>query len=223
MKIAEKFSVSRFLTVLFAATLLAHAAPAKAVVVVDQEVDLSSSGFNDLDTLQWQSFMQASGNIAGAAVRIDSTDSNGNPLSGSITLSILDGAPDGGGNVLASGTALAASATPAPDDERWFTVFWSPVAVIPETELFLNVTNDNNLISLVSINNSPYLRGTQFLDGTPSSGGGKKKGKNADLAFRTYAETSSTEIPEPGATALLSLSAALLIIGRRRYSGNRRR
>lgn len=216
MNIAKKLSVSRFLTVLFASIVLAHAAPAQAVVVVDQEVDLSSSGFNDLDTLQWQSFMQASGNIAGAAVRIDSTDSNGNPLSGSITLSILDGAPDGGGNVLASATALAASATPAPDDERWFTVFWSPVAVIPETELFLNVTSDNNLISLVSINSSPYLRGTQFLDGSPSSGGGKKKGKNADLAFRTYADTAFTEISEPGALALLGLSAAFLFIGRRR-------
>ena len=215
MKIAEKILPVRFLTFAVAAALLALTAPAHAVVAVDQEVDLPSSGFNNLNTLQWQSFMQASNNIAGAAVRIDSTDSNGNPLSGSITLSILDGAPDGGGNVLASATALATTATPAADDERWFSVFWSPVTVIPETELFLNVTSDNNLISLASITSSPYLRGTQYLNGVPSSGG-KTGGKNADFAFRTYTETAFTEISEPGIVALFSLSAVFLYLGRRR-------
>ncbi|MGB0630338.1 MAG: PEP-CTERM sorting domain-containing protein [Alphaproteobacteria bacterium] len=206
-----------YLAAAFAAILIVVSAPAQAAVIVDQEVDLPSSGFNDIGTPQWQSFLQAGDNIAGAAVRIDSTDSNGDPLSGSITLTILDGAPDGGGTAIATATALAATATPAPDDERWFTVFFAPVTVIPETELFLQVTSDNDFIGLASINSSPYTRGTSFPNGVSSSGG--KKGKNADLAFRTFTDTSfSTSIPEPG--ILVTFGLGLAVLG---ASGRRKR
>jgi hypothetical protein len=96
----------RFAAAAFAAELFSTSISVQAAVIVDQEVDLPSSGFNDLTTTHWQSFQQAGDNIAGAAIRIDSTGSNGNALSGSITLTILDGAPDGGGNVITAATAL---------------------------------------------------------------------------------------------------------------------
>jgi len=206
----------RFAAAAFAAELFSTSISVQAAVIVDQEVDLPSSGFNDLTTTHWQSFQQAGDNIAGAAIRIDSTDSNGNALSGSITLTILDGAPDGGGNVITAATALAATATPAPDDERWFTVFFAPIAVIPDTVLFLQVTSDNDLISISSINSSPYLRGEQFLDGIGSSSGGKKS-KNADTGFRTFTDTSfATTIPAPGMVAILGFALVALGISRRR-------
>jgi len=112
--------------------------------------------------------------------------------------------------------SLAATATPAPDDERWFTVFFAPVAVIPDTVLFLQITSDNDLISISSINSSPYLRGEQFLDGIGSSSGGKKS-KNADTGFRTFTDTSfATTIPAPGMVAILGFALVALGISRRR-------
>ena len=94
----------RFAPAAFAAVLFSTSISVQAAVIINQEVDLPGSGFNDLTTTHWQSFQQAEDDIAGAAIRIDYTDSNGNALSGSITLTILDGAPDGGGNVITAST-----------------------------------------------------------------------------------------------------------------------
>lgn len=195
---------------LISATSFTVAAPLAAAVIIDQELDLPSSGFNDISTPQAQSFQQAADNIAGAAVRIDSTTGSGAALSGTITLSILDALPGAGGNLIASASALATSGTPGTDGEIWFSVFWAAVAVIPETELFLEVTSDNGDILLAVTNASPYLRGQHYLNGNPTR-------KRADVAFRTFTETTfSAAVPEPGVVAIFAIGLTGFAATRRR-------
>lgn len=189
----------------FCAALFLFSAQAGATVIVDQENAGAESGFNDISRPQAQSFRQAGDNIAGAAVRISVFGA-----SGTITLSVFDALPGTGGNLIASGTGPAPTVATDFGDQAWMTVFWSAVAVIPETELFLSITATNGDIGLVSINSSPYTRGTQFLNGSPS-------GKGADLAFRTYTDTAfSTAIPAPGGIVILGLALAGLVVRRRR-------
>ncbi|CAN0506061.1 unnamed protein product, partial [Laminaria digitata] len=150
-----------------------------------------------------------------AAVRIESTTGSGAALSGTITLSILDALPGTSGNLIASASALATSGTPAADGEIWFSVFWVAAAVIPETELFLEVTSDNGDILLAVTNSSPYLRGQHYLNGRPTR-------KGADLGFRTFTDTSfSMAVPEPGVVAIFFTGLAGFAATRRRSARRR--
>lgn len=189
----------------FCAVVFLLGVQAGAAVIVDQENAGSTSGYNAISRPQAQSFMQAADNIAGAAVRIDTFGT-----SGTITLSIYDALPGTGGNLIASGTGPAPTVATEPRDEAWMTVFWSAVAVTPETELFLGITSASGDAGLVSINSSPYTRGTQYLNGNPS-------GKGADLAFRTYTDTAfSVSIPAPAGITTFALGLAGLTRLRRR-------
>jgi hypothetical protein len=215
MKNFTSHAAAYLLAAILGAASFGLTVPLAAAVIVDQEVDLPRSGFNDISSPQTQSFQQAADNIAGAAVRIDSMTGGGAALSGSITLSILDALPGTGGNLIASGTALAMSGTPAADGEIWFSVFWTAVAVIPEAELFLAVTSDNGDISLSVTNASPYLRGQLYLNGSPYK-------KGVDLDFRTFTDTGlSVSVPEPGVLTIFAVGLADIAATRRRQSAIR--
>ncbi len=198
---------NRLLAVILAMMVSVFALPSFAAVIIDQENDLPVSGFNEIGTPQWQSFMQAGDNIAGAAVSIDAFDNTGG---GTITLAIYDAEP-GTGNLIVSGSGVA-PVGPTLTGEVFFEVFWAAVAVTPETELFLEVTSDNGNISLSSINSSPYTRGAQYLNGSPSS-------KGADLGFRTYTDDAfGASVPGPGTAVIFGLGLVVLGITRRRYN-----
>lgn len=205
MKILKSLTHATITATAICAAVFLFSAQASAAVIIDQENAGPTSGYNEVSRSQAQSFLQAGDNIAGAAVRIDVFGA-----SGTMTLSIYDAVPGTGGNLIASGTGPAPTIATDFGDEAWMTVFWTAVAVVPETELFLEVTGTNGDIGLVSINSSPYSRGTQYIDGNPSR-------KGADFAFRTYADTAfSTAIPAPGAIAIFGLGIAGIAFRRRR-------
>jgi hypothetical protein len=186
------------------AALVLTVSPSMAAVIIDQENDEPRSGYNDIGRTHWQSFMQAGDNIAGAAVMINRFGE-----SGTMTLSIYDAEP-GTGNLITSGSGVVDSALGSGD--VFFTVFFTPVAVVPETELFLEITSDNDLIEIITINSSPYTRGAMYLDDSIS-------GKGADLGFRTYTDDAfSASVPEPGALLIFGVGFVVLGINRRRRS-----
>jgi hypothetical protein len=205
MKILKSLTTATIAATAICAAVFLFGAQAQAAVIIDQNNAGAGSGTNEISRPQAQSFLQAGDNIAGAAVRIDIFGA-----SGTMTLSIYDALPGTGGNLVASGTGPAPTIATEFGDEAWMTVFWTAVAVVPETELFLEVTGTNGDIGLVSINSSPYTRGTQYIDGNPS-------GKNADFAFRTYTDTAfSAAIPAPGAIVIFGLGFAGIAYRRRR-------
>jgi hypothetical protein len=195
-----------FVAIIIAAVFMT-ASPAMAVVIIDQENDGSVSGYNEISTPQWQYFMQAGNNIAGAAVKIDAFNDTGG---GTITLSIYDAEP-GTGNLIASGSGVA-PVGPTLNGDVFFEVFWAAVAVAPETELFMAVTSANGNFDLVTINASPYTRGVHYINGVAQTK------KNSDLAFRTYTDDALNDVPEPGALMIFGLGLVVLGMTRRRRS-----
>ncbi len=125
----------RSIGVFVVAMFLVMVSPAMAVVIIDQENDEPRSGYNDIGTPQWQSFMQAGDNIAGAAVVINRFGE-----SGTITLSIYDAEP-GTGTLIASGSG-SVDGLPASADV-FFSVFWTAVSVIQrQNSSSLEVTSE---------------------------------------------------------------------------------
>lgn len=181
---------------LFAATLFATALPALAVIpnVTDQE---SSERNNLIATFGQsglaQSFKQLADNISGAGIYILGSPGE----SDVVTIELWSKLPNQGGSLLAGGSASGIGA-------GWVDVFWTPVAVTPDTSYFL-VFSGPSALGLAGSTLNPYPNGQAFATS------GYAGFPNFDYAFRTFAAA----VPEPstwasmmGGLGLLALLAA---------------
>lgn len=115
---------------------LAIARPAQALITLDQQQNTIK--LTQIITLTQvdlaQSFQTPNSNVAGAGVRLHPGIVFQSQVifqgSGSVEISLYDALPNAGGNLLATGSASGSS-------NEWLDVFWTPVAVAPNTDLFL--------------------------------------------------------------------------------------
>jgi hypothetical protein len=176
--------------------------PVGAVPVIDQSQPVSSTpiaGFFQGDLAQ--SFQQAHSNVAAAGIFLWPAFGTG----GTVTISLWDDLPDEGGTQLAGGSAAG---TPG----NWVDVFWSPVAVTPDTTLFLVFTSTPEDMAIGGADNNPYSRGQAYANA------GFESFPTLDYAFRTYYDDQFAVIPAPGALLLGGLGATLVGCLRRRRS-----
>lgn len=148
-----------------------------------------------------QSFQQASNNIAGASIflqpRVGSI--------GDITISLWDALPNAGGKKLTSGTALGQQSG------SWADIFWKPVSVTPNTNLFLVFESTSPALGIAGSVSNPYSRGQTYANP------GYQSFSQFDYAFRTFADDSfkAASVPEPASTlgllafGVLSAASAL--------------
>ncbi len=207
--------------VLLAGLLALSAGPAPAAIVIDQNQPVADAGFSGYSFLffpyRTQSFRQSANNIAGAGVLLrGANDNNVN-----VTLGIWDGKPgDAASNLLASGSGLPTGVDNT-NDQAWFDVFWTPVALTPGTTYYLDVdaTNSGEL-ALKTNSYDPYPDGNIFSSAfAPQT--------QYDYVFRTYADTTfnqvaiddpiSRDVPEPEGFTILSAGLGWFAVLRRRY------
>lgn len=164
---------------------------ASAAIVIDQNQPGNSvymAAFSQTDLAQ--SFQQNAGNVAGAGIFLQP----GVGTSDSVTISLWNALPNAvGATLLASGSAVGTSG-------NWVDVFWSPVAVVPNTTLFLDFTSAHNTLGISGDVNNPYAAGMVFAN--PGYG----MFSTFDYTFRTYADNNQQgRVPEPLSLALLGI------------------
>lgn len=172
---------------------IAGLAAAVSADVIDQNQPDDSvymAAFSQTDLAQ--SFQtQSAPNITGAGIKLQpgvgSTDN--------VTIELWTTLPNGGGQMLASGSAQGTQG-------EWVDVFWTGVNINANTTYYLNFTGNTTLGIAGSVNN-PYPFGQVYANP------GYQSFPDFDYAFRTWT------IPTPGALALLGL-AGLTGIRRRR-------
>lgn len=166
---------------------------AAAAPVIDQIQSNTAdfiAGFAQTDLAQ--SFQQANANVAGAGIFLE--PGVGTP--DTVTIELWDGLPNQGGSMFAGGSAAG---TPG----NWVDVFWSPVAVVPDTTLLLVFTSDNDTMGIAGSEANPYARGQAYANP------GFVSFPTLDYAFRTYYDDASDVIPVPGALLLGGIGATL--------------
>lgn len=136
------------------------------VVEVNQDIDANCVA--DLSTVEVaQSYIPLESNAAGAGVKFRSPSTGLN-----VGLSLWDGLPNAGGNLLANGTTLT-------DGSSWADVYWNAtVTVTPGNTYYIVVDGDIALPCLSGSASNPYAGGKLFLDNSATL--------NSDLTFRTY-------------------------------------
>lgn len=133
-----------------------------------------------------QSFMQANDNIAGAGIYLMADVSS----SDTVTISLWDNLPNqAGAKLLAGGTGIGTQ-------DSWFDVYWTPIAVVPSTTLYL-VFSGNSTLGIGGDEYNPYASGMVF------AGTGYEAFAEFDYTFRTFA---ASAVPEPS-TCIAGLSA----------------
>lgn len=156
-----------------AAFLVILATPAQAILVIDQNQPIVGEGITNAVNNPGQTFQQTANNVAGAGFFLTGTFE-----SESITIQLLDNSDNNGGILLASG-----SGTATPDS--FFDVFWTPVAVAPNTTLLLRLIGTTNTgVLLTQVDESPD---GPYPDGSAVNAGGGLFAIR-DHTFRTYAE-----------------------------------
>lgn len=179
------------------------AGSANAAPTIDQDQPLDTWPMAAIyQTGLAQSFQQAAGNVAGAGIFLSAWSTSGSVA----TISLWDNLPNAGGTQLASGSGVGSAG-------NWVDVFWSPVAVVPNTTLYLVFTSPDGNVVLGGDTSNPYPRGMAFADI------GYGAFPTYDYAFRTYSDdTFVAAVPAPGALLLGSLGAGLIGCLRRRAS-----
>jgi len=176
---------------------------ANAAPTIDQDQPLNTgamAAFGQPDLAQ--SFQQAGDNVAGAGLFI----CEGFGATDTVTISLWDALPNAGGVQLASGSVTATAG-------NWVDVFWNPVAVVPDTTLYLTFTTANHSLAVGGDTNNPYARGMTFANA------GYQPFPTFDYTFRTYSDDAFVAaVPAPGALLLGSLGAGLIGYLRRRAS-----
>jgi len=176
------------------------AAWASAAPTLDQNQAIDSTAmaaFYQTDLAQ--SFQQAGNNVAGAGIHLSQFYGTG----GTVTISLWDNLPNLGGVQLASSSAAG---TPG----NWVDVYWSPVAVVPDTTLFLVFTSTDNNMAIGGDTSNPYSRGQVYANA------GYGSFPTYDYTFRTYYDDAFATIPVPGALLLGGLGVGLVGYLRRR-------
>lgn len=177
------------------ATALAAALPAHAVSVsqIDQN---SPSALRTIATFGQsglaQSFRQLADNITGAGIRL----SNPVGVATDVTIELWSDLPNQGGARLAGGTASGVGGD-------WVNVFWSAVAVVPDTTYFLLFTGSLASMGVGGDLSDPYPLGQVFASSGFSSF------PEYDYAFRTFAE--AAPVPEPA--TWMSMAGGLFALG----------
>lgn len=172
---------------------------ASAAVIPDQSQNDNGTLIAYFHEDPVQSFQQSNNNVAGAGIFL-TVDSGTDPeTSDTVTISLWDALPgQSGASKLAfnSGTGTAGS---------WFNVIWTPVAVTPNTPLFLvfEVAHPTTIgsLAIAGSTSNPYSSGVAYTGNTAWD--------NFDYAFRTYADV---VVPVPAAGWLFG-SGLLGLIG----------
>jgi hypothetical protein len=173
----------------FAASLaFASVSPAVAANVIDQyapDRSVIMVIFSQADLAQ--SFKQAADNVSGAGIFLHTGSGGGGDI---LTISLWDALPNAGGTQLASGsTALGAVGV-------WADVFWSPVAVTPETTYFLVFDTEGGSYAIAGDTRNRYTRGMTHANA------GFVPFSDFDYTFRSYADGVAA-VPEPASWALM--------------------
>ena len=193
--------MKRLVTVFLAtAVLLCAGGLTTAAPVIDQSQPNNFShmaAFAQSDLAQ--SFQQAHDNVAGAGIFLQ----QGVGTSDMVTISLWDNLPNQGGTMLTGSSVLGTSGS-------WLDVFWAPVAVIPDTTLYLVFTSANDTLGISGDTSNPYPRGQVYAN--PGFG----SFPTFDYTFRTYYDDGFSVIPAPGAMLLGMLGTGLVGYFRRR-------
>lgn len=169
---------------------LAGAASADVIDQYQGDGSVYMAAFSQGDLAQ--SFQtQTATNISGAGILLQS----GIGSQDNVTIELWTTLPNGGGQMLASGSAQGTAG-------QWVDVFWSPVNIAQNTTYYLHFTGNQSLGIAGSLND-PYPFGQVYAN--PGYG----SFPTFDYAFETW-----TVIPAPGALAALGLGG--LVTTRRR-------
>lgn len=188
---------------LVAATVLGLSGAASAVQVIDQNAP------TDVITIStWymkglaQSFQQSANNISGAGFYIRTFSDGPNEL----TVSLWDSLPNGGGTQLAT----ASSTRSEKSGGSWLDVKWDPVAIQAEKTYYLVFSASGLETYFAGDYTNTYTRGNSYANNYKSY-------PEFDYAFRTYAETTVTAVPEAQTYAMMLGGLGLLgAVARRR-------
>jgi hypothetical protein len=145
-----------------------------------------------------QSFQQAASNIVGAGIFLES----GVGSTDTVTISLWNNLPNNSGTMLASASTTGTQGS-------WADVFWSSVAVTPNTTYYLVFTGNTSL-GIAGDTTNQYSRGQVYANA------GFGSFPSYDYTFRTYA-TDVNAVPEPESYAMLLAGLGLMgFIARRR-------
>ncbi len=173
-------------------TACAAVFPARGAVILDQQQNSNPqymAGFHQPDLAQ--SFQPGFSNVAGAGIFTQPTVGTGENLTIGLYQTL-------GGTLLASGTFNGAT------NGSWVDVFWSPVAVTPDTTYYLVFTSSGTSMGIAGDTNNPYSRGQTYANA------GFQSFPAFDYTFRTYSDDAGAgQVPEPG-SLLLVAGAGLL-------------
>ena len=185
----------RFAVLAIGLLALGFASSARAGLVIDQQQDNSESFLASFSTPgSAQSFQQSLGNIAGAAVRLQSGVGSG---TANITIDLYDNLPTLGGSLLRSGTVSGL----LPGQLAMAT--WSPLITNFGQTYYLVFSSSNSTFGLAGSAENPYSLGQAFGNNYTSF-------PQFDFAFRTFAEINAT--PEPSSLALTGAVVAGITI-----------
>lgn len=190
----------RIASLLSAVVFLSVAGLASATPVIDQDQPSGPqymAAFAQTDLAQ--SFQQAQNTVAGAGILLQPDIGS----SDTVTISLWDNLPTLGGSLLASSSAVGTAGS-------WVDVFWSPVAVIPDTTLYLVFSSANDTLGITGDEYNPYPRGQVYANG------GFGSFPAFDYAFRTYYDGTVAAVPVPGAVLLGVIGTGLAGCLRRR-------
>jgi hypothetical protein len=165
--------------------------------IIDQEqanTPVFMAAFSQSDLAQ--SFQQSSSMIAGAGIFLQA----GQGTTDTVTISLWDALPNNAGSMLASASGLGTEGT-------WFDVFWNPLAVTPNTSLFLVFTSANDTLGIAGDTSNPYALGQTFANA------GFGPFPSFDYAFRTYSsDDNAAPVSGPGTFVLFAFGVIALAI-----------